>query len=80
MPLAVLQFSPNTLFFVEGMDQNPIQMCWGDGFVTDAGLIAEYGLSDPRPFFNMLLTMPYLDNVVISPHYYGPSVSQATSK
>ena len=75
-----LQISPTTLFFIEGMAQSPIQMCWGDGFVTDAGLIAQYGLSDPRPFFDDLLQRPYLNNVVISPHYYGPSVSQQTFK
>ena len=78
--LARLQFSPTTLFFIEGMAQLPIQMCYGDGFVTDAALIQQYSLSDPRPFFDAVLQRPYLNNVVISPHYYGPSVSQNTAK
>ncbi len=62
------------------MDQNPVQMCWGDGFVTDPVLIQRDNMSDPRPFFDDLLTRPYLNNVVISPHYYGPSISKQTYK
>ena len=55
-------------------------MCWGDGFVTDNATIAANGLSDPNPFFTALLAKPYLNNVVISPHYYPPSVSAQTSR
>jgi len=76
----LLQFSPTTLFFIEGMSQSPIQMCWGDGFVTDAALIKQYNLPDPRPFFDDVLARPYLNNVVISPHYYGPSISSQSYK
>lgn len=36
---------------------------WGDGFVTDGSIISQYGLSDPRPFFDTLSTKPYLDRV-----------------
>jgi hypothetical protein len=36
---------------------------WGDGFVTDGGIISQNGLSDPRPFFDTLSTKPYLDRV-----------------
>ena len=54
-------------------------MCWGDGFVTNKSIIAANGLSDPNPFFQTLLTKPYLDNVVVSPHYYPPSISTATA-
>lgn len=54
-------------------------MCWGDGFVTDNATIAADGLSDPNPFFTSLLAKPYLNNVVISPHYYPPSVSDQTN-
>ena len=50
------------------------------GFITDPKLIAQSGMSDPRPFFVSLLSRPYLNNVVISPHYYPPSISHATSQ
>ena len=38
------------------------------------------GLTDPNPFFQALLRRPYLNNVVIAPHYYPPSISEATDK
>lgn len=74
---ALYEVSPTTLFFVEGGGQLPYSMCWGDGFVTDKSIIAANGLSDPNDFFTTLLAKPYLNNVVISPHYYPPSISQA---
>jgi hypothetical protein len=43
--------------------------------VTDPALITQYRLSDPNPFFTVLLTKPYRNQVVISPHVYGPSVT-----
>ena len=43
-------------------------------------IISQYGLYDPNPFFESLSTKPYLNNVVISPHYYPPSVSQQNVK
>lgn len=48
---------------------------WGNGFVTDKGLIEEWGITDANPFFQALMERPYLSRVVISPHLYGPSVS-----
>ena len=54
-------------------------MCWGDGFITDPAIIAQTGASDPNPFFVSLLGRPYLDNIVIAPHYYPPSISHATT-
>ena len=75
----MMQVSPTTLFFIEGGGQLPYSMCWGDGFVTNKSIIAANGLSDPNPFFQTLLTKPYLDNVVVSPHYYPPSISHSTS-
>jgi len=47
----------------------------GNGFVTDKKIIDEFFLSDANPFFQALMSKPYLDRVVISPHLYGPSVS-----
>lgn len=34
--------------------------------------------SDPNPFFRALLRKPYLQQVVISPHLYPPSVAGGT--
>ena len=43
-------------------------------------LIKERGLSDPNWFFQTLLEKPYLNNVIISPHYYPPTVSKSKSQ
>ena len=43
---------------VQGTGQTAFGICWGDGFVTDPGTLAQHGLSDPRPFFDALLGKP----------------------
>ena len=74
-----VQISPQTLFLVEGLgQQTAYAVCWGDGFAVDEDFLRANTGSSPRPFFNRLLDRPYLDNVVISPHYYGPSISKST--
>lgn len=78
--MSATQISPSTLFFIEGVGQLGYAMCWGDGFVTDPYLIQNFGLTDPRPFFNTMQTKSYKNNVVISPHYYPPSISGQRSK
>jgi len=78
---APAQISPTTLFLIQGSGQTYYgAMNWGDGFITDRPLITATGMSDPNPFFLELLTKPYLNNVVISPHYYPPTISHATSQ
>ncbi|BDA42796.1 probable major extracellular endoglucanase [Coccomyxa sp. Obi] len=72
---ALYAIDSNVIFFVEGTGQNGIGAAWGDGFVTDGDLISQDGLSDPRPFFDGLLSKPYVDQVVLSPHVYGRSVT-----
>lgn len=67
--------NPHFLFFIEGTGQSGINANWGDGFATDRNLIKKHGLSDPNSFFEELLQKPYLDQVVISPHIYPPSVT-----
>jgi hypothetical protein len=76
-----VQISESTLFFIQGSGQTwKGAMNWGDGFITDPTLISQTGMSDPNPFFQALLSKPYLNNVVIAPHYYPPSISHATSQ
>ncbi len=70
-----VQVSPTTLFLIEGCGQLGSAMNWGDGYITDALAIRIAALSDPNPFFTTLVSRPYLNNVVIAPHYYPPSVS-----
>lgn len=75
---ALYKEDPKFLFFIEGAGQGGINANWGDGFVTDEKLIKKSGLSNPNPFFQVLLHKPYVDQVVISPHVYPPSVTNAT--
>ncbi|MBA3237641.1 MAG: cellulase family glycosylhydrolase [Parachlamydiaceae bacterium] len=75
---ALYNVDPNFLFFIEGAGQSGINANWGDGFATDENLIKQGGLSDPNPFFQALLHKPYVNQVVISPHVYPPSVTYAT--
>jgi hypothetical protein len=37
----------------------------------------EKAISDPRPFFDQLVTRPWVDRVVLGPHIYCPEVSGA---
>ncbi|CAL5222763.1 g5175 [Coccomyxa viridis] len=75
---AIYKVSPTTLFFVEGCGQLGFSLCWGDGFVTDDAVIAQYGLTDPKPFLTAALGRPYANQIVISPHLYPPSISGQT--
>lgn len=74
---AIYPVNSDILFFIEGTGQSNMGANHGDGFATDQALIAQNSLSDPRPFFDILLTKPYLNQVVISPHVYPPSVTGA---
>ena len=65
--------SPGTIFAIEGTGQSGLQVNWGDGFATER--IESLGLSDPRQFFNSLLSKPYRNRVILSPHVYPPSVT-----
>jgi hypothetical protein len=76
---ALYPLNHNLLFFVEGTGQGNFVMNWGDGLVTDPATIARTGISDPNPFFRALMGRPYLNNVVVAPHVYPPSISKAQS-
>jgi hypothetical protein len=69
----------NNLFFIEGSGQSGLNVNWGDGFATNEALISQDGLSDPNTFFTSLMSKSYLNQVVLSPHVYGPSVTGATA-
>ncbi|MFN8769916.1 MAG: glycoside hydrolase family 5 protein [Neisseriaceae bacterium] len=67
------------LFFIEGTGQGGINANWGDGFATDESIIRQSGLSDPNAFFTALEPKPYVNQVVLSPHVYPPSVTNASA-
>ena len=63
---------------MQGSGQEKAGSNWGDGFVTDKKLLEERKLSDPNAFFTALVSKPYKGQVVLSPHLYGPSLSNNT--
>lgn len=67
---------PEQLYMVEGTGQIGYNLNWGDGFVTNKTIVAKYQISDATPFFQAILKKPYANNIVISPHMYGPSISK----
>lgn len=52
--------------------------CRGDGFATDANLLSWKHIDDPNPFLKELLSKPYRKQVVLSPHFYGASITNST--
>lgn len=77
---AVHQVNPGVLFLIEGCGQAkafPYLSNWGDGFAMLG--INPGSASDPIPFFQALMSKPYLNQVALSPHVYGPSVTRANS-
>ncbi|KAK9817182.1 hypothetical protein WJX72_010721 [[Myrmecia] bisecta] len=62
------------LFSIQGTGQSagPVNANYGDGYST--------AIPDgPTIFFNTVLAKPYLNQVIIAPHVYCPSVTKATS-
>lgn len=68
---AIYAIDQHKLFFIEGTAQGALKSNWGDGFATDDSTVNQ-GVSNPKKFFTQLITKPYLSQVVISPHVYGP--------
>lgn len=68
---AIYSVDKNKLIFVEGVAQGTLESNWGDGFATDDDAVNR-GVSNPRNYFKQLLNQPYLNQIVISPHVYGP--------
>ena len=73
--------SSAAIYFIEGTGQQSFVTGWGDGFVTDASLIAQHNLSDPRPFLNALLGKAYVTRVgcLCCTHRSGSEPSVACS-
>ncbi|WIA18743.1 hypothetical protein OEZ85_003433 [Tetradesmus obliquus] len=66
------------LYILEGTGQNNFGLNWGNGFITDTNIIRKYGISDANYFFRQLVSKPYVNKVVMSPHVYPPSVTKAS--
>lgn len=78
---AWMQVNSGTLFMVQGLAQQGLAVCWGDGFAVDQAQLDMYtGDYTASGFFDQLLSQPYVDNVIISVHYYGPSISKNTDR
>lgn len=68
---AIYAIDPNKLIFIEGTGQGGLEANWGNGFATDDQTVAS-GQSHPKNFFTQLLSKPYANQIIISPHVYGP--------
>lgn len=66
---AIYAIDPTKLIFIEGTGQNNLESNWGDGFATDNAALS---VSNPKQFFTQLASQPYINQIVISPHVYGP--------
>ena len=60
---AIYPVNQGVLFFIEGLGQSGLANNWGDGVCTDSATIAQYGISDPNPFFTTLMSKDYLNQV-----------------
>lgn len=60
------------LIFIEGVAQSALEANWGDGFATDNAAVQQ-GISNPKNYFTQLLSKPYINQIVVSPHAYGPN-------
>lgn len=69
---AIYAIDKTKLIFIEGVAQGDLEANWGDGFATDDAAIAQ-GVSNPKAYFTQLMTKPYLNQIVVSPHAYGPN-------
>ncbi len=75
---AIWSESQHFPFLIEGTGQESIGANWGDGFCTDQSKLTSTG--SPLPFFNTLASKPYADWMVLGPHVYGPSVTNADGR
>lgn len=66
-----------SVFMIEGLGQQSYGgLNWGDGLITQQSVIQQYGLSDPKPFFQQLLASSYRRQVIVAVHVYPPAISK----
>lgn len=68
---AIYSIDQHKLIFIEGVAQGALRSNWGDGFATDNDTVNQ-GISNPKAFFTKAANSTYLNQLVISPHAYGP--------
>lgn len=68
---AIYSIDSTKLIFIEGTAQGTLESNWGDGFATDDQAVQQ-GVSNPKNFFSQILFQPFINQIVISPHIYGP--------
>lgn len=71
----IYKYDKDTLYLVEGTGQTQMRLNWGDGFVTDPDIVKRFKIDDASEFFERLSIKPYKNNLIISPHLYGPTIS-----
>ena len=65
------------IFLVEGCGQNALGKNWGDGLATDPAIVQQRGINSAASLFSQLMRRSYLNQVVVAPHVYPPSISSA---
>ena len=65
------------IFLVEGCGQNNLGKNWGDGLATDPAIVQQRGINSAASLFSQLMKRSYLNQVVVAPHVYPPSISTA---
>lgn len=68
---AIYTIDTQKLIFIEGTAQGALFSNWGDGFATDDATVSQ-GISNPKNLFTQLASKPYVNQIVVSPHMYGP--------
>ena len=59
-----MQVCPGCIFLVEGTGQaNYCGINWGNGFASNPTVISDHKISDATPFFNAILSKPWLSQV-----------------
>ena len=77
--LVGVQVNPAFLFMIQGLAQPGLSICWGAGLSTNATAVSQFtGAYTAASFFDKLLDKPYVGNVIIAPHFYGPSIAKNT--
>ncbi|KAK9833284.1 hypothetical protein WJX81_003097 [Elliptochloris bilobata] len=76
---ALWPICPDCLFLIEGGGQVKLLANWGNGFATDPAVLSKLKpkVSDASSFFIGTWDKPYVNQIVLAPHFYCPAVSGA---